>query len=487
MCIIVLSIAAALFAPSALSRPFMGFCVFLALAVMVIQILYRATSPRPRNWISVEILFMLGYLVVHTTYPLFWLIGLAPSENALWYDQSVVCYAAAMTAAGLACFALGFNIPADRYNCVQWPANVDRAALMSWKRIGTVLFLAGAVALAAWARLVGDVISSGVYTYAPGEYGAHITFLLADTLLRLGLLVLTITAALLTRKWKIGLIPKIGLALFVGWFAILGDRSTLVTMALLVAAAYSEYVRLISFKVLICIIVGGLFFMGVIRVARWSPDRTVSSFIQTAREESHQISWDTGLMNFGGSVRTLHAAVATIPSEYNYRLGELQITTAAGLIPFSRRLLPANFVTSATFLTAIINRGNMESGAGTTVVADLYCDFGFPGVMVALFTLGLLSKQIQQRARAAPSLTWGVAHAALIPVMTLMARYTVMTAVRSVLWPVIAVYLLSCLFGLRRRVDLPTVAPLPPQSAYPSRQTGPVVWHDRVGRGSGHI
>jgi hypothetical protein len=471
LCVFLGATLATFTAPQSLSRWFIGVCAFAAVGVLLLQVIYKATDPRGTNWVSVDILFMLGFVVVHFTYPLFWSIGVLPSESGLWYSERHVCFGTAIALAGLAAFALGFNLLADRYSHVRWASHWNVSALQRWKAIGVVLFLLGCGATVIWVQLTQEERSRGGYVHITEmSYGARITFLASETFLRLGLVLLTVAAAQLTRRWKVGLVPKISLVLFIGWLLLLGDRSEAAAIGLVVLAAYSEYVRRIPLKFFIPVLVGGLLLMAVVRLARHAPEHTVGSFVRTAQAQSEELTWHAPLMGFGASVQTLYAAVATIPAQHDFYNGKLQMSTVMGIIPFSRRLLPPEqgYTTSARVLTDIINTLDEKWGRGTTVVADLYCDFGVPGVLVVLFALGLLSKRIQQRARASNSLTWAIAHTALIANMALMARFTAATLVRGVLWPVLAIWLLSAIFGLPRN------AALPEEAAQPLPTGGPV-------------
>ncbi|MBN2447250.1 MAG: oligosaccharide repeat unit polymerase [Phycisphaerae bacterium] len=451
------AVLAASVAPRDLSRAFLGICTFTALGILVLQIVHVATGKERANWMSVDILFMLSYLIVHYVYTLFWLLGVAPSENEIWYAQSVVCYSAAVSLAGLAAFGFGFNLPSARYAWPQRGAIWDVATLRRWKVVGLGVFFCGAVSTVIWLMLAGESLDVGGYVHASElPYAARISFLVSEVLLRLGLAVVTVAAGQLTGRWKIGLVPKIGFAVFIGWLLVLGDRSAATGIGVLVLAAYSEYVRRISLKLFVPALLVGIVMLGVVRMTRHAADRSVTSFIETARAQSSEIGWQSTLLNFGGSVMTLHAATHTFPSQQGYYYGKLQVSPVIGIIPFTRQILPPEkgFVTSARVLTELINKPSQKWGRGTTVTADLYCDFGLPGVVIVLFFVGILCKRVQQRARASNSITWAVAHVAIIATMALMPRYAVSGLVRSVLWPVLAVYVVSWIFGLPRNATL---------------------------------
>ncbi len=451
------SLVAWLIAPPVLSRLYMYLCLALAIGAIVFQFIYHASGPRTTNWFSVDIIFMLAFFTVHFVYPLFWAVGLAPSSYEIWINEAVVCRATMMSVCGFLAFALGFNVLADRYSHVQWPVLMDNITLQRWRTLGKVFLVIGVLVAGIYILLLGELLTIGVYQSTPGEYREHVIKMLLVTLMRIAFVLLTVAAAMLTGKWKIGWLSKIAILMLLAWILILGDRSLAFGLAAILVAAYSEYAKRISFKKLVLFIAAGFFLAGVVRVARYSPERTVSSFVKTAQEKSEEITWDTGLMNFAGSVRTVYAAVDIVPQQHDYFYGRLEISGLAGIIPFSRRLLPKKieYTTSASYLTWVMHAGDFSSGVGTTIIADTYMDFGLIGVVAVMFGVGLLSKHIQQKARATCSLTWAVAHACLIASLALIPRYSMTYLVRDVLWPVLLILLASKILSLGRVPNLP--------------------------------
>ncbi|MFW6155408.1 MAG: O-antigen polysaccharide polymerase Wzy [Planctomycetota bacterium] len=448
------SFAMAGLAPTALSRGFMAVAVLLASTVLVLHIVYHLTNAGKVNWLSIDVLFMLGYFAVHFSYPLFWVLGLVPSSPKIWISEDVVGRGTCYALIGYILFSTGYMLLADRNAHPNWGrAYFDPETLRRWKRVGWVWTILGFITLSVYVKLAGPALIAGQYEGSGvGSYAARVVHIGMEVFLRTGLVIVSISAALLTGKLKVGWVVKVGLLLLVGWLLVLGDRSLAVSLAMFMVVCYAEYVRRISLKVLIPLIIAGLFVMSVVRIARHHEQRSVGAVVDVATSGTDEIGIQAGLMNFGASVRTLYASLVAVPSQYPYFKGTLKISGTMGIIPFSRRLLPARmqFINSARLLTWWINRGNMTSGTGTTVAADLYCDWGLPGIMIGMLLLGLLAKRIQQKARATPSFTWAVVHMSAIPWFMIMSRYSVTQLVRGLLWPALTVIILSALLRIPR-------------------------------------
>ena len=449
----IISLILAYLAPASLSRPYLGTCVIMALVTVILQTIYRATGPRPVNWFCIDVLFMVSFFIIHFWYPMYWLMGQVPSEIKLWINESVVCYATMMSVSGLLAFMMGFNCLADSFPHVQWSSFIDIQALRKWKNAGRIIFLGGCAVVALYIGVLGRELFGGVYGGIVGGYLPRVLYLLLNILIYLGFIIMTIAAARLTGKWKIGTGPKLALMVFLVYVLVLGDRSNVASLVLLLGAAYSEFVKHISLKKFAIGFAAAMFLLGVARIARYSPERTISSFVKTALEYREDIALDESFLNFSGSVRTVYAAVNAVPSEFNYFYGRLKIAELMGVIPFSRRLLPlmrVQFSNSALFLTWIIHR-SFASGAGATIIADLYVDFGYPGVVVFMFLIGWLCKYVQQKARQRGTMVWGVAHATMISTVALMPRYNILSLIRGVLWPVLMILVLRAVLGIPKQ------------------------------------
>jgi len=125
-------------------------------------------------------------------------------------------------------------------------------------------------------------------------------------------------------------------------------------------------------------------------------------------------------------------------------------------VPFANRFLPElggpQYAGTTSFVTYLIHGrlGPEIAGAGASIVADYYLNFGVPGVLLGMVALGLLAKYVQQRARSGRSIVWGVAHVVLVPGMCIMARNSVTQLIRFVFWPALFVLVVGWLLGLPR-------------------------------------
>jgi oligosaccharide repeat unit polymerase len=448
---LVVSLLLSRFAPGDLSRPFLGVCVTLAAAAILLQCISKFTLPKPVNWFSVDILFAAAFFLVHFWYTFAWLAGLLPSAIEFWRDTSVVCYASAMSLAGLLAFLLGYNLLPERFSRMRQGAWIDGRPLINWRRFGITVFIVGIISVVVYVMALGAELFQGAYTGSQkGGYWAQVLYLLLGVLLNLGFVVMTIASGQLWGKWKVGIITKLAIMFFLAYLFVLGDRSLAFSFVIVLGVAYAEYIKPMSLKRFALAIIAGLFIISVGLIGRKSPQRTITSFVSHAVQEKEDVSLEGGALNVGGSVRCINEAVRIVPSRYNYFLGKGQVAEIIGLIPFSRRLFDVTgieYLGSASVLTWSMY-GSFESGAGTTIIADIYMDFGYPGVVLIMFLLGLLCKYVQQRARSSASMVSGVAYCCLVSTCALLPRYSLGSLIRGVLWPVLALLLVGSILGI---------------------------------------
>ncbi|MCY2930941.1 MAG: O-antigen ligase [Planctomycetota bacterium] len=441
-----------LFAPDHLSPVYISGCVFLALVTCILMIVYRATGFKPVNWLSVEIIFIVMLFLVHFWYPLSWLMGATASTDKVWINEAIVCKATMIAAIGLIAFCIGFHLPRDRFHVIRRASYLDGAALFKLKAGGNIVFFVGMF----FALLFLILRPSQARYYETGGYSQGLVFVLGIMGIQMGGLLLTIAGARLYGKWRIGTVAKCVSVLYVLMALIEGYRSPVALVVLTVAAAYSEYIKHISFKKIVVVIVSALIVLGIVGVGRHARERSLSGFM-SAVSESKELSWRSGIDSLGASVNCLYLAVDTVPSRYPFFHGVLQGSQMVTAIPWSSQLFPwalPEFGSSSIFFTWLKDP-NMGSGAGSTIIADMYIEFGTPSVFVEMFLLGMMFKYIQQKARATDGLIWNVAHATLIPTAAILVRNQTLMLLRDVGWPVVGVLLMTWVMGIPRRAAQP--------------------------------
>ena len=102
-------------------------------------------------------------------------------------------------------------------------------------------------------------------------------------------------------------------------------------------------------------------------------------------------------INLATSERALNHIVLQVPESYDYFYGLNQFQYLLSVFPglggvFFHLVLDGDIKKqgSAMFTSYLIQDGDIKYGDGTSIISDLYLDFGWPGVMIIMFSFGRL-------------------------------------------------------------------------------------------------
>ncbi|MCC7087345.1 MAG: O-antigen polysaccharide polymerase Wzy [Pirellulales bacterium] len=447
--------------------------VWLSVAILLSQLIYRATGPKPINWLSIDLFVLFTIWLVHFYHVISWLLDFVPAGQELWLKNQnsaeAVCYAHRISLAGLAAFALGFNCLREKYATPLKPEAINFGALRSWYRIGVLMLSGGIAAGVILIALLGseffDNAYSGLGTAVFANYGQAILSALARSLMVAGAAIVAISGYRLKSGVFPGLVGSLLLFVYVAALLIAGDRDGAYTPVMIIAVAYTELVRPMKFRWLVIMLVLASAALGVAFIARNSPRRDPISMLDTVIKEVDQLRWDHGLVEVGGSSMTLYAATKYVPEYHDYYYGKMQLTRVGGIVPFASNIIGTlleGYIDprerdSASALTYYIYKQmpgyKGASGLGTTCVADIYMDFGIPGVAIAHFLVGMLCKLLMQKSRSSGSLVWMAAYMMAVPAVGYAARDSLVSVLlRYVWWQVALILVVGFVLGVSTRI-----------------------------------
>lgn len=402
------------------------------------------TVRKNENWFQIDLMFLLMYFFVH-----FWLwiavqYGFA---EEIWKSTTYlgrVNYAVALSLLGLSAFLLGFNVKRN----IDTHQVKGRSSHVQWEKLGFVLFYTGAGLTVSYALYFGASAFEGGYTGSEvGGLGARSVYLLQGILLKLGILILLILNADSESFVPKCRIPLIVLVAVLSMLLVLGDRSEFLYTLAVVLFAYTRYFRRIPLSVLVVGFVAIIFMMSVVQFSRKAETRSLSTIYEVAGTKSDSISTTHGLNGISASGKVLLGAVNAVPKHHPYFYGDLKVVELLGIIPYGRTLFlhlisSEKFGTSSDFLTWYIRGPNSATGTGTTIVADLYLDYGPSGVVMGLFLLGFIANYVHIKASHMDSMVNAVIFCYFAGLLTVLPRYNMLMIIRGLIWPVIFLWVM---------------------------------------------
>lgn len=242
------------------------------------------------------------------------------------------------------------------------------------------------------------------------------------------------------------LIHWIGFVLVIIWIIcllLLGDRNNLFLILVVLLAGYSTFIKEVPLGTVLAGVAFAIVFYNVSEIARTADTRSIETFIdafidpsQFKKDSSKESSFASG--SFGNTTVTARIALDVVPERQDYFYGKFKIVGFAGIIPYSRALIvsPGDLsVTSADVITSSALGRDATWGLGSNVVSDAYMDFGFPGVVVCLFLLGLVAGYLQDKTQLhVDSIKWQVIYLVMLATFFETPRYSVDFPVRPIVW-----------------------------------------------------
>lgn len=355
-----------------------------------------------RQYLKISNLFLIGFIIVHFQIYLDYVLGAYQSFGVdLMISDRLVPKASLISALALVMYYIGY-LMASYYK-----AGIKHIEI---ERISTVIYSSRGLLLLMFAFLSLFILTAD-WNYFRGNYGNVSVGTLADyaqqylLLAMIGYVVLFVKNERIrggAYKNMVSYSRKLGstFLLISGVYLLLvlvsGDRGPILQFGV---AFLGGYVLVAKRKMRLVVVALGLFIgataislLGFVReigngAVFWEKVEVAYSL----REESRiQSSISPSTLELAGSVRTMHAAV-DYSENHGHTNGLFQLFQVLSIVPGVGTITKVltgmenkDFKSSA-FLTRHILGNTPDRGLGTTVVADIFLDFGIMGVIVTFF------------------------------------------------------------------------------------------------------
>jgi hypothetical protein len=180
-----------------------------------------------------------------------------------------------------------------------------------------------------------------------------------------------------------------------------GDRGPIIQVVLIYFAGYifSQHIKVKLVQLLFLIFSASLFitFLGEFRslASETSYSERVKNLRDSTRYSERNSSFSPNTHELAISVRTVHAAMEYTEEE-GYSYGMVQLNQLIAIFPGAGRVIRTLFeldgkeLISADIITEHLNAGH---GMGTSTVTDLYIDLSIIGVIIGLYTFGVVVRK----------------------------------------------------------------------------------------------
>lgn len=369
---------------------------------------FLSTSTKITNsWIGYDTLFLLGFVIVHFQIPFLASIGIEPSlPDFVWINKNVVNYATWLSLLAMLVWMLGFwlsSLKRIKYKTV----DLEKPYKVDTKKIDILLL----VLFLAFLGLVGSEFLSGSYN-GGDNWGAGTVYvfiiLRAVIILKLIYFFINNKHSFKGKLLKSIINDKIFVVVLISFvfiFFLAGDRGPVMDVFIVIGLLYSIFYKRIKLSTFIFGIVIGSFLMTLLSLGRSRENTASGSILSFGLESYNEAGSDNVIITeeLAMSNRILYRAIDVVPDKHPYLYGATFISEIVGLIPFGGSTymtltdVPELYRSSSYFFT-ILGQGTFFTfGEGSEVLADIYINFGFYGVLILMFLLGYFISYIMYK------------------------------------------------------------------------------------------
>jgi len=371
----------------------------LAIAATVLR---KLRAPVPRNWLSLEMIFVVFYFGFHYGYFLLYSLDLIEEVwRIMPFPQLVNPSLRVITLSGIG-FLFGYGLAARRRVCQPLnpselnPPWISFGKAVTW--VGFGLQVVG-ILLAGFDLLVSlgyRLLTEIQYYTDPRLYG------IGPLVMTIGICIAAGGAAVRGR-----MIPGWGYRIFFGLLILatlaIGDRGVFLAYVLPPILAYHYFIKPLKVKRAIAALAAGMVLFAVIGLARdRSSINPIAIFSYGVSEGGIRNTITAGLVEMGGSARTVAHTMNLVPNPYPYWMGKTIWGSIQMIIPnvlpstMNRFIGPAGFITYESY-------GRDASGLGFSIAAEGYINFGIYGVFFVA-AVGAIFRWIYQSVIIRPTM-----------------------------------------------------------------------------------
>ncbi len=402
--------------------------------ISIVLVIFHIYTNRNTGYFSIGNLFILGFLIVHFQWPVMLLIfDIEPKQfSELNSNFKYLNYGVWLASISILFWLAGFNI--NQYKNSKSIENVFYKE-SQWFELFCLALLIAFVSLVGKDFFDGDVYNKVGSADAISGIGAYI-----HKILKSALSALIVVAFLMGIKKNISiknLLLKRKIVAFILFvycvsFIYAGDRGEALQIFILCGLIYNYYIKKISFMLFLILILIGAALLTVLGIVR-------------SNGVIDELNLANLTINLANSNKTLFMAIESV-EDRGLHYGELWIGSLLGSVPFAQALYlkltatEAYLISSPGYLTYLRWGQNPHTGEGSTIVADIYLNFGIIGTCLFMFIHGWFSKTCEKfiKSRSLVKVFIAICFGSLI---FFASRGTYFGAIQIVLWGVIFIYI----------------------------------------------
>ncbi len=418
------------------------------LILFIIAFIIHLVNENQKNWFRLDILFILGFMIVHLQWPFMLTVNdIEPIRlkeqyyNSLYYMN----YGTWLSVLSIIFWFLGNSILNKiKESKVEYIINYK---LLLYITVFLFLAFLGTVGSSFF---TGSVYKGEGGSAAGTGISGYIQLLFTISLILLSILVI-LDGRRVANKGIFSILVKMNklfLLIIVSYiliFLMAGDRGGPMQLVMVLFILIGSFVRPIRFLEFFIFLIMGAAILTVIGAGRGSSG-SENIIVAGVKEIGDASSYEL-TESLANSVRTLYMSLNYVKEDENLFLGQLWIGPILGAVPFAQSYYLAVSgmeeyeISSPNYLTYLRFGEDAVSGEGTTILADIYLNFGKNGTFIVMFLLGVFFKKLQNELNSKQNLYWIIIAITLGGVAFYMGRGMLFSAYRAILWSMVLMVL----------------------------------------------
>jgi hypothetical protein len=450
--------------PETFHRWFIFTNAALALSGYITSISYAANKFPRFSWMGIFSLFSLCFIIVHFQFP--FLLGfygeLSDSMESLPYPE-LIPQASSLTLASYMAFLIGYLLTKKSKGFVPPMKPVNSLTPQLASRLTYGFSIAATIFLGLMFVIDPTYYLGGYYGNVGGYSlvsGIEHVFLLFKVFLAVSIAMdfyrmrmqyesLNPLAFLLAaNKLTLGIVALSTLL----WLYV-GDRGPVIQMVAMYAGGWSIFFFRVRLPAFLIAAICAAMLMAFIREYRTSERGvTLEERLEKGSYRLEEQQWYDVTGELAGNINVLYIAMSTT-DQGNYFWGLFKLNNVIGAVPFASRITSKvmgpymSGLTSAAYLTAIILGPYSQIGVGTTVVTDIYLDFGLPGCIVLMGLLGMFIAWLENRCITSLSVYTHILFFMYLGFAFYWSRSSYFVSSKEILWAFVLVILAHRVLG----------------------------------------
>lgn len=428
------------------------------LLFFIIAFFTHVISQRKRNWFRLDIIFLLGFIIVHFQWAIMITISnIYPAyiKNGI-VSSDYINYGTWLSVIGIIAWFIGYRLINYKYKRrINLSLNYKKILVFSIFLFFLFIFNAGKSYLtaSAYKGVGGDPTGAGISVYIKLLLSVSTAVLIIASILNYKGNYAKGRFRLFLWFIKSDKFFIIFIIAYISFFLLVGDRTGAINVTFIFLFLFSIRVRAIYFKELILIIMIGALILTFVGEGR-SQKTNENIFLAGAKKTKITTIYDL-TMELSNSVRTLYSSISNVPRFHDYFYGKLWLTRFLSLVPFAQKIYlkiskdKKYELDSEQYITYLRFGVNPRSGEGTSLIADIYLNFGLIGIIFFMFLLGIFFKKLQHELEIQSNYYWIIIAGMFSSVVFYMARAPLFESSRIIFWGV----LMSVIFVRKKRVE----------------------------------